>query len=126
MHTGIYHAQHSNNRGTSKMAARNDLDAIIETARSYLRLLKSRNFAPITGAYLYGSYAKGTAHKDSDIDLAIVADEWKPDIIEAHMALARAACAIDTRIEPHPFRSDDFNAENPSARMILKTGIAIE
>ena len=34
--------------------------------------------------WLYGSHAKGTAHKQSDIDLAIGFKAWEKDILERY------------------------------------------
>jgi len=35
--------------------------------------------------WLYGSYAKGTAHEQSDIDLAVIFKTWEGDIIERRL-----------------------------------------
>lgn len=35
--------------------------------------------------WLYGSYAKGTFHEGSDIDLAVVFKSWQEDIIERRL-----------------------------------------
>ena len=35
--------------------------------------------------WLYGSNAKGTAHKNSDIDLAVVFKQWESDVIERRL-----------------------------------------
>ena len=35
--------------------------------------------------WLYGSYAKGTAHEHSDIDLAVVFKKWVDDVIERRL-----------------------------------------
>lgn len=35
--------------------------------------------------WLYGSYAKGTAHEGSDIDLAVAFKTWKKDVIERRL-----------------------------------------
>jgi len=35
--------------------------------------------------WLYGSYAKGTAHSGSDIDLAVVFKRWQDDILERRL-----------------------------------------
>jgi len=58
---------------------------------------------------LYGSYAKGTAHEDSDIDLAIVAENWLPDKFDAQFELMKLGSKGASRIEPHPFRKSDFD-----------------
>ena len=38
---------------------------------------------------LFGSYAKGTEHEDSDIDIAIVIDKFKDNIIEEEVQLIK-------------------------------------
>lgn len=35
--------------------------------------------------WLYGSYAKGTFHAGSDIDLAVIFKDWQEDIIERRL-----------------------------------------
>jgi predicted nucleotidyltransferase len=35
--------------------------------------------------WLYGSRAKGTAHKNSDIDLAVVFKEWEKEVVERRL-----------------------------------------
>lgn len=41
--------------------------------------------ASIELLWLYGSYAKGTAHKQSDIDLAVIFKIWEQDVIERRL-----------------------------------------
>ncbi|MEN6456413.1 MAG: nucleotidyltransferase domain-containing protein [Prolixibacteraceae bacterium] len=76
-------------------------------------------------AYLFGSFAKGTNHDDSDIDVAIVVNHV-PDIIDTQIEMMKLRRKIDLRIEPHPFMSKDFNSENPVVNEILKYGIEIK
>jgi len=47
---------------------------IRQVVEDYLRDLSSE--IPIERAFLFGSYAKGTYDKDSDIDLAIFSDNF--------------------------------------------------
>jgi len=35
--------------------------------------------------WLYGSHAKGTAHENSDIDLAVIFKTWEQDVIEQRL-----------------------------------------
>ncbi|MDO9240247.1 MAG: nucleotidyltransferase domain-containing protein [Methylicorpusculum sp.] len=35
--------------------------------------------------WLYGSYAKGSAHENSDIDLAVAIKAWEKDVIERRL-----------------------------------------
>ena len=74
--------------------------------------------------YLFGSYAKGTFHKDSDIDVAVVFDNCG-NALERAAELMRLRREIDLRIEPHPFRQSDFTPDDPLAYEVLKYGSQI-
>ena len=76
-------------------------------------------------AYIYGSFAKGTSHKQSDIDLSIISPDFSDDILEDRLFLMRIAASIDDRIEPHPFKKDLFNPNDPLVDEIQKNGIQI-
>ena len=78
----------------------------------------------ISQAILFGSYAKGTNHDDSDIDIAIIVNNVE-DIIDTQIDLMKLRRKIDLRIEPHPFMTCDFNQSNPVVNEILKYGIVI-
>ena len=57
----------------------------------------------IKQALLFGSFAKGNYHEDSDIDIAIVIKNVS-DIIDTQIELMKLRRKIDLRIEPHPFK----------------------
>ena len=75
--------------------------------------------------FLFGSTAAGTAGEDSDIDIAVVADDFSGDAIEDTFRLMKTRRKIDLRIEPHAFLPSDFHAGNPLAAEIMRTGIRI-
>ncbi|MEZ0537221.1 nucleotidyltransferase domain-containing protein [Caldicellulosiruptoraceae bacterium PP1] len=79
----------------------------------------------VLDAYLFGSYVKGTFNEDSDIDIAIVSEQFTGDIIEDTFRLMRFRRDIDLRIEPHPFTPNDFVDDNPLVSEIKKYGIKI-
>lgn len=74
--------------------------------------------------FLFGSYARGTFHEDSDIDLAIIFDSLY-DSFDMQVELMKMRRKFDVRIEPHPFSESDFNTSNPLAKEILKNGLEI-
>lgn len=79
----------------------------------------------VTAIILFGSYAKGTQHKDSDIDIAIVSNDFT-DIYDSMAALMGMTWEIDARIEPHPITKDDYDeVSNPFVKEILDTGIKV-
>ncbi len=57
---------------------------------------------------LYGSYAKGKARSDSDIDVAVVSKDFGKDRTEEGMLLFRIAGEIDPRIEPVPISVESY------------------
>jgi len=76
--------------------------------------------------FLYGSYAKGVAGKWSDIDLAIISPDFSEDLFDERIRLMKLALSVDNRIEPSPFRPEDFEENNPLVSEIYRSGIAIE
>jgi len=70
---------------------------------------------------LFGSYAKGNFNDDSDIDIAVILKDYN-NKMDIQLDLMRLRRKIDSRIEPHPFRANDFNMTNPIVNEILKYG----
>jgi len=106
------------------MAAVDVREKVEQIARRYIDLLnKEMN---ISAAYIYGSYIKGNFDEDSDIDIAVVSEDFTGDIVEDTFKLMKFRRKIDNRIEPHPFCLSDFNNKNPFIKEILQTGVKIE
>ncbi len=78
-------------------------------------------YAPIK-MVLFGSYAKGSFNEDSDIDIAVILKDYD-NLIDTQVDLMRIRRRIDSRIEPHPFREQDFNTSNPLVSEIVKYGM---
>lgn len=75
---------------------------------------------------LFGSYAKGTEHEDSDIDIAIVIDAFKDNIIDEEVEFMKMRKGIDYRIEPHIIRINDYkNVTTPFVQEVIETGIKV-
>jgi predicted nucleotidyltransferase len=94
-----------------------------QAVMEYSRHLK-RRYGNLQKVYLFGSYAKGIAHEDSDMDIAAVFEEVE-DNFNLQVELMKIRRQYDTRIEPHVFRSGDFERSNPLAAEILDSGIEI-
>ena len=60
------------------------------------------------GVYLFGSFANGTAHADSDFDFYIIVDDNEKDL---HAVAASAYKAIGTKSR-FDERKDQFTVEN--------------
>jgi len=79
----------------------------------------------VQAVYLYGSYSKGNASKWSDIDIAVISPDFSEDRFEERLNLMKIAARIDDRLEPHPFRSADFEFTNPLVNEIQKNGFQV-
>ena len=73
---------------------------------------------------LFGSYAKNNPREDSDIDVAIVFSDYD-NRLDRQVELMKLTRQIDTRIEPHPFRENDFDISNPFVYEIVNNGMEI-
>lgn len=100
-----------------------DKSGAIEIVNKYILLLKKKKFK-LKNAYLFGSYANGRNHIDSDIDVALIISDFR-DKIDLQSLLIRLTKDFDYIIEPHPFKEQDFNNDNPFASEIMKTGIKL-
>lgn len=80
----------------------------------------------ILEAYLYGSQAAGTPHRDSDIDVAIVSPDLSGDRLEDWCRLNRVATRIDVRMEVIGFRPEQFRDEHPLAWEVKTKGIRLK
>ena len=101
------------------MAEKND--AVIKIIRHFLDEVQ-KNYS-IDGAYLYGSYAKGSSNKWSDIDIAIISPDFSDDLFAERLTLMQLAASIDDRIEPKPFKTELFDQNDPLVDEIQKNGI---
>ena len=70
---------------------------------------------------LFGSYAKGNFNEESDIDIAVIFNDYS-SLIDMQLELMRLRRKIDSRIEPHPFRESEFESSNPLVSEIIKYG----
>ena len=79
----------------------------------------------ITAIILFGSYAKGTENEDSDIDIAVISDDFD-DIYDCMANLMGMTWDIDARIEPHPIKKKDFDEiSDYFIKEVIDTGIKV-
>ncbi len=103
------------------MDYRKDKQLVYKKIHDYIQRLKENNI-PVWRLYLYGSYAKNTYHKDSDIDLAVFWDKEDIDGFDEDVKLMKLRWDIDLRIEPHSLARTDFDETNPFIKEIIETG----
>ncbi len=71
---------------------------IDKTIKKYAETVK--RYIPGSQVFLYGSYAKGRAHENSDIDIAVIVDNIEGSYLLTSARLFELVEGIDTRIEP--------------------------
>lgn len=98
---------------------------IPESVNNFLKVV-SQKIDGFSKAYLFGSFAEGKNHEDSDIDIAIVIEGLKDsDRFDLQVKLLLLASEFDGKIEPHPISSADFSPCTPFAKQIISTGIEL-
>ena len=95
----------------------------IALSKNYLSRLKSD--LDFSEAWLFGSYARGSQHENSDIDIAIVLDSNSPVSFETEVKLMVSRKGEETMIEPHVFSRQDFNRSEPLVDQIVRFGMPI-
>ncbi len=104
------------------MVTQNDIIPSIQALKETL----ARNKIPISRAILFGSYAKGLEQAFSDIDVALVSEEFSGNRfwdIEKVIPFIRS---LNPLFEIHPFRPEDFlDTDNSFIEEIISTGIEV-
>jgi predicted nucleotidyltransferase len=98
--------------------------ATIKKMKDFVSLVSSSGIT-LRKAILFGSYARNQQTKYSDIDVALVADEFC-SVPTEDIKLFVAAMRKYYMVQPQTFNTNDFSPDNnPFVEEILKTGIEI-
>lgn len=92
--------------------------------KDYVTILQ-RDKLPIQKIILFGSYAKGTEHEWSDIDLCIISPKFKNAWDALGYLWQKREKNFGLTIEPIGFSPKDFEDEDSLIHEIKKTGIEI-
>ncbi len=98
--------------------------SVITIVKKYIQELE-RNQILVSEAVIFGSHARRTAKPHSDIDVALVSSAFTGDRFEDRRRIVPLRRKIDSRIEPIPFKPEDFNNGGILAEEIKKTGITV-
>lgn len=99
---------------------------ILEKVKMFVDMVLKNSGLHLERVILFGSYAKGMENKWSDIDVALVSRDFSGIGFYDRKRVNPYLIKIDSRIEPHPFKPEDFNSDNPFAIEILEWGIEIK
>ena len=97
-----------------------DKEQAINLARKYKEMVAEKLL--LKALYLYGSYSKGNYHEDSDIDIAVVVEQFNDDYFADTPILWKLRRKVSNLIEP-VLMIEDTN--NPLYCDVAKTGILI-
>jgi uncharacterized protein len=122
MHQGFCRKIFGKDWSDEKMAGQ--ANKTIKNIKKYILELE-RNKIPIKKAILSGSYAKGLAKPESDIDVALISDVFSGDRFKDRRRIIPLRRKIDSRIEPLPFTPEDFDNGGMLAEEIKKNGILV-
>jgi len=101
------------------------VEDIITTASKYVALVKASNLPiQIDKAYLFGSFANGTSHIDSDIDVALIVSNRTGEFLDTNVPIWSLREKVDIRIEPHIIDPEE-DYSYVFLRYIQRTGIEL-
>ena len=93
---------------------------VIDSVRRYKQLvLDNLGQARV---YLFGSYSKGTARQDSDIDVAVVVPKVEDDFLKTSSMLWMLTWNVNTLIEPVLIEEAP---PSPLFDEVLRTGVLV-
>ncbi|MFQ5636493.1 MAG: nucleotidyltransferase domain-containing protein [bacterium] len=99
-------------------------DSIVGILKKYITELEKSGIH-IKSAFLFGSYAHGRIHEWSDIDIALVSDDFEGVRFYDREKIAEVTLNIDSRISPLPYKTEDFIKDDLFVRDILDKGVRI-
>lgn len=97
---------------------------IIDIVKRYLKEIEKDKIR-ISEAYLYGSYAQGTAREDSDIDVIVVSPDFTDSRFDNSVRLMKYRRGVDLRISPFGYRPENFTDNYLIPAEAKKSGIRI-
>jgi len=92
------------------------IDIVKEYKKAVLAIYKDAQI------YLYGSYNNGNAHKDSDIDVAVIVPHRSGDWFDEVPPLWKASRQVNSLIEPVLM---ELNEHSPLYDNVIRTGTII-
>ena len=85
---------------------------VMKAVRRFIEALQ-RSGLRLLAAHLYGSQASGEARPDSDIDLALISEDFTGDWLEDQGKVFPALLESDARIEVVRFRPMNSETKTP-------------
>jgi len=96
-------------------------DEARESAKRFKSALQATGI-PFSRLYLFGSYAKGSPRRWSDIDIAVVSGDFGHDYSQESVLINRVADKIDPLIEAHPLSETELSDHWSTFAREVQTG----
>ncbi len=90
----------------------------------FVNELQNNNYQ-LERLYLFGSYAKGTANEWSDIDVALISQNFVGNRFLDREKLRKINSKVGYSISLFPYRPEDFIEEDLFVKEIITTGIRL-
>jgi predicted nucleotidyltransferase len=101
-----------------------NFEALKQEAKRYADDVR-RQF-PVDKAYLFGSYAKGTADILSDVDVCFFLQDYNgKERVDVEIRLLRIARDYKAYFEPLVFETAEIERGNPFVNEVLRTGLEL-
>ena len=84
--------------------SRTEVEAMVSR---YIARVRER--IPVEAAFVYGSYAGGTPHEYSDVDVAVISPSFGPSLHKALSLLSRLRLPDAILVEALPFTSEEYH-----------------
>lgn len=84
------------------------MNEAIKKAQVFVNLVRDSGIF-VSSASVFGSWARGGATADSDIDVCVVSPVFGKDYIQEMVDLRKIALKVDFRIEPIPLTPKDLS-----------------
>jgi predicted nucleotidyltransferase len=109
----------------AEVYANRSIETVSDAVRNYAQDV--RKVFPVAKAFFFGSWVKGTATKDSDVDVCFFLKDWGSKSVnevlrDIDMMIWKYGGMI---IEAHVFREEVLQSDHPFIKEILQTGIEI-
>jgi len=98
---------------------------IKDLAEQYVKKLNENNIR-IKKALIFGSQTLQRANEWSDIDIALVSDDFEGIRYKDKDKIRKITLSISPMLSPLPFKTEDFSGQDPLVRHILKTGTELQ
>jgi predicted nucleotidyltransferase len=96
-------------------------DSIIKDIKKYIDVLRKHGI-PIQKALLFGSWSRGSAGEESDVDVALISNVFTGDRFHDRRKIVPLRRKINNKIEPMPFNPQTFDMGGNLVDEIIRHG----